>query len=124
MGAIFSSKKENSINSQNYRQRLLDEEAIINANFIDPLKFEINKIKDNNQKLFVEIKSLHDKIDRLELDINKIQTNHGKEIYGLNQGLTSIQQDVDTLLNNQRIFSEVLQNNSVVNTPAGSIFKN
>ncbi len=83
-------------------------ESSIN-NSIEPLKFEINKLKEDNQKIKVEIKFIKEKIDKLDYEINKIQNNHGKEIFTLNEAFSLIQKDTITLINNQKIISEVLQ---------------
>ena len=82
---------------------------------LEAIKFQLNKFKDENQKLKVEIKSLYEKNSKMESDINKIQNNHGNEIYALNQNISSVQKDIVTLMNNQKIISEVLQNNSINN---------
>jgi predicted nucleic acid-binding Zn-ribbon protein len=82
---------------------------------LEAIKFQLNKFKEENQKLKVEIKSIYEKTSKMETDINKIQNNHGNEIYALNQNVSSIQKDIVTLMNNQKIISEVLQNNSVYN---------
>jgi hypothetical protein len=119
MGHLFSSNKKNQYSNND--ERLLGEEynqSIYNgasiSSIIEPLKFEINKLKDDNNKFKVEIKSLRDKTDKLDEDITKIQNNYGKEIYNLNQYYSSLQKDVVTLLNNQKIISEVLQNNNTM----------
>jgi len=119
MGHLFSSNKKNQYGNND--ERLLGEEynqSIYNgasiSSIIEPLKFEINKLKDDNNKFKVEIKSLRDKTDKLDEDITKIQNNYGKEIYNLNQYYSSLQKDVVTLLNNQKIISEVLQNNNTM----------
>ena len=78
-------------------------------NSLEPLKFEINKLKEENQKIKIEIKFLREKYDKLDFEINKIQNNHGKEIFSLNESFSLIQKDTITLINNQKIISEVLQ---------------
>jgi len=59
--------------------------------------------------MLVEIKFLHDKNKKFENEINKIQNNYGKEIFTLTEGYSSLQKDIGTLLNNQKIISDVLQ---------------
>jgi hypothetical protein len=66
-------------------------------------------LKEDNQKIKVEIKFIKEKIDKLDYEINKIQNNHGKEIFTLNEAFSLIQKDTVTLINNQKIISEVLQ---------------
>ncbi len=116
MGSGFSKKKYYSSHGT---ERLLYEEDTnyaSNSNSsaqMEYIKNQILKTKDDNQKLKIEIKSLYEKISKLETEVNKIQTNHGNEIYNLNQNVSSIQKDIITLLNNQKIISEVLQNNSI-----------
>ena len=122
MGSSFSSNKKNYYSSHGTERLLYDEDSNSNTNSnsnsgaqIEYIKNQIIKMKDDNQKLKVEIKSLYEKNLKLETEINKIQTNHGNEIYNLNQNVSSIQKDIVTLMNNQKIISEVLQNNSTYN---------
>jgi FtsZ-binding cell division protein ZapB len=128
MGTIMSSNKKRNGHSDIYDEHLLNDEynnsVYNNSNIgtlIEPLKFEINKLKDENNKLKVEIRSLRDKNENLDADIFKIQNNYGKEIYGLNQYYSSLQKDVVTLLNNQKIISEIIQNNSMIATNSPNI---
>jgi predicted nucleic acid-binding Zn-ribbon protein len=123
MGSSFSSNK-NKYYSKESSERLLSEDdynsGITNNSSnlkvqFESIKFQINNLKEENQKLKVEIKSLHEKTSKMESDINKIQNNHGNEIYALNQNVSSVQKDIVTLMNNQKIISEVLQNNSLNN---------
>ena len=122
MGSSFSSNKKKYYTNGS-SERLLSEDDPYSTNTntgnlnvqLEAIKFQLNKFKDENQKLKVEIKSLYEKTSKMESDINKIQNNHGNEIYALNQNVSSIQKDIVTLMNNQKIISEVLQNNSVYN---------
>ena len=124
MGSSFSSNKKKYY-SNGSSERLLSEDDPYSTNTntntsnlnvqLEAIKFQLNKFKDENQKLKVEIKSLYEKNSKMESDINKIQNNHGNEIYALNQNISSVQKDIVTLMNNQKIISEVLQNNSVYN---------
>jgi FtsZ-binding cell division protein ZapB len=98
--------KNNNIGASNDLASYI--ESSIN-NSLDPLKYEINKLKEDNQKIKVEIKFIKEKIDKLDYEINKIQNNHGKEIFTLNEAFSLIQKDTVTLINNQKIISEVLQ---------------
>lgn len=116
MGSVFSSNKnKNKIMSfdslnENLVSNYNGEYSKNNINnFIEPLIFEINKLKEENQKMLVEIKFLHDKNKKFENEINKIQNNYGKEIFTLTEGYSSLQKDIGTLLNNQKIISDVLQ---------------
>ena len=136
MGLTGSKSKYKHINSNN--QQLLDDYNhnynnhnhnhnynndnqinINNNNILEPLRFEITKLKEDNQKIKVELKSLRDKNEKLETEINKIQTNHGKEIFALNEAFSSLQKDTVTLINNQKIISEVLHKLSEDNDRKG-----
>ena len=127
MGTIMSSNKRRKNYGDGFDEHLLNDEynnSTYNSNvntLIEPLKFEINKLKDENNKLKVEIRSLRDKNDKLDVDISKIQNNYGKEIYGLNQYFSSLQKDVVTLLNNQKIIYEIMQNNSMLSPNSPNI---
>jgi predicted nucleic acid-binding Zn-ribbon protein len=122
MGSSFSSNKKKYYTNGS-SERLLSEDDPYSTNTntsnlnvqLEAIKFQVNKFKDENQKLKVEIKSLYEKTSKMESDINKIQNNHGNEIYSLNQNISSVQKDIVTLMNNQKIISEVLQNNSMNN---------
>jgi predicted nucleic acid-binding Zn-ribbon protein len=122
MGSSFSSNKKKYYTNGS-SERLLSEDDPYSTNTntsnlnvqLEAIKFQVNKFKDENQKLKVEIKSLYEKTSKMESDINKIQNNHGNEIYALNQNISSVQKDIVTLMNNQKIISEVLQNNSMNN---------
>lgn len=121
MGGIFSSNKNKIISFDSLNENLVsnyneeynsgsNSKNKININsYIEPLIFEINKLKEDNQKMLVEIKFLHDKNKKFENEINKIQNNYGKEIFTLTEGYSSLQKDIGTLLNNQKIISDVLQ---------------
>ena len=122
MGGIFSSNKnkimsldslnENLVSNYNEEYNSSSKKKININSYIEPLIFEINKLKEDNQKMLVEIKFLHDKNKKFENEINKIQNNYGKEIFTLTEGYSSLQKDIGTLLNNQKIISDVLQKNS------------
>ena len=119
MGGIFSSNKnkimsfdslnENLVSNYNEEYNSSSKNKININSYIEPLIFEINKLKEDNQKMLVEIKFLHDKNKKFENEINKIQNNYGKEIFTLTEGYSSLQKDIGTLLNNQKIISDVLQ---------------
>ena len=121
MGGIFSSNKnknkimsfdslnENLVSNYNNSNNNNNNNNININSYIEPLIFEINKLKEENQKMLVEIKFLHDKNKKFENEINKIQNNYGKEIFTLTEGYSSLQKDIGTLLNNQKIISDVLQ---------------
>ena len=121
MGGIFSSNKNKIISFDSLNENLVsnyneeynsgsNSKNKININsYIEPLIFEINKLKEDNQKMLVEIKFLHDKNKKFENEINKIQNNYGKEIFTLTEGYSLLQKDIETLLNNQKIISDVLQ---------------
>ena len=120
MGNLFSSNKNKIMSLDSLNENLV---SIYNNgngngnnininNLIEPLIFEINKLKEDNQKIMVDIKFLYDKNKKLENEINKMQHNYGKEIFTLNEGYSSLQKDIETLLNNQKIISDVLQKNS------------
>ena len=120
MGGLFSSFKLKNSNSNSNEVLLkeysnspyLDNQNNLNLNNqikqIDILKYELNKLKEENKKYSVEIIALYDKNTRLESELNKIQNNYGKEIFSLNEMYSSIHKDTLTLLNNQKIISDVL----------------
>jgi hypothetical protein len=114
MGNLFSSNKNKLISLDSLNENLVsnyNHGNINNGNLIEPLIFEINKLKDDNKKIMVDVKFLYDKNKKLENEINKIQNNYGKEIFTLTEGYSSLQKDIETLLNNQKIISDVLQKN-------------
>jgi predicted nucleic acid-binding Zn-ribbon protein len=124
MGSSFSSNKKKYYSNGSSERLLSEDDPYSNNNSsssgnlnvqLEAIKFQLNKFKEENQKLKVEIKSLYEKTSKMESDINKIQNNHGNEIYALNQNVLSVQKDIVTLMNNQKIISEVLQNNSMNN---------
>jgi metal-responsive CopG/Arc/MetJ family transcriptional regulator len=117
MGGLFSSNKNKIMSLDSLNENLVSSYSNGNGNIninnlIEPLIFEINKLKEDNQKIIVDIKFLYDKNKKLENEINKMQHNYGKEIFTLNEGYSSLQKDIETLLNNQKIISDVLQKNS------------
>ncbi len=108
MGGKYSKSNDNEIN-----QLLLDKYYNINSNTnanLDSLIYEINNLKEEHKKLIIELKNNSEKNYKLEQEINKIQHNYGQEIYKLNEHIYTLQIDSQTLLNNQKIISEVLQN--------------
>ena len=144
MGTIISKSKKYNKNNESCNKKLLDyydhnndnsdDNNVINIKtLIETLKFEVIKLKEDNQKIKVEVKSLRDKNERIESEISKIQNNHGKEIFALNEAFSSLQKDTITLINNQKIISEVLHkisddNNynqsSIINHNIGNSFYN
>ncbi len=108
MGGKYSKSNDNEIN-----QLLLDKYYNINSNTnanLESLIYEINNLKEEHKKLIIELKNNSEKNYKLEQEINKIQHNYGQEIYKLNEHIYTLQIDSQTLLNNQKIISEVLQN--------------
>jgi hypothetical protein len=104
-------KYSKSNNNENINELLLarDYNSSSNSN-LEPVIYEINNLKEEYKKLIIELKNTSEKNYKLEQEINKIQNNYGQEIYKLNEHIYTLQIDSQTLLNNQKIISEVLQN--------------
>lgn len=107
MGIKYS--KSNNNNNENINELLLTKDYNSNSN-LEPIIYEINNLKEEHKKLLIELKNASDKNYKLEQELNKIQHNYGQEIYKLNEHIYTLQIDSQTLLNNQKIISEVLQN--------------
>jgi len=109
MGLKYSKSNKN----ENMNELLLTKDynysSSSNSN-LDSLIYEINNLKEEHKKLIIELKNNSEKNYKLEQEINKIQNNYGQEIYKLNEHIYTLQIDSQTLLNNQKIISEVLQN--------------
>jgi len=134
MGIKYS--KSNNNNNENINELLLTKDYNSNRNeYLEPIIYEINNLKEEHKKLLIELKNASDKNYKLEQELNKIQHNYGQEIYKLNEHIYTLQIDSQTLLNNQKIISEVLQNISSNNisleeskykntiTPNNSLYK-
>ena len=132
MGIRYS--KSNN-NNENINELLLAKDYNSNYN-LESIIYEINNLKEEHKKLIIELKNNSEKNYKLEQEINKIQNNYGQELYKLNEHIYTLQIDSQTLLNNQKIISEVLQNISSNNisleqskykniqTPNNSLYKN
>ena len=111
MGIKYSKSNNNNNNNENINELLLarDYNSSSSSN-LEPIIYEINNLKEEHKKLLIELKNSSEKNYKLEQEINKIQHNYGQEIYKLNEHIYTLQIDSQTLLNNQKIISEVLQN--------------
>jgi hypothetical protein len=106
-------KYSKSNNNENMNELLLakDYNSSSSSNYnLESIIYEINNLKEEHKKLIIELKNSSEKNYKLEQEINKIQNNYGQEIYKLNEHICTLQIDSQTLLNNQKIISEVLQN--------------
>jgi len=104
-------KYSKSNNNENMNELLLAKDYNSSSNYnLESIIYEINNLKEEHKKLIIELKNSSEKNYKLEQEINKIQNNYGQEIYKLNEHICTLQIDSQTLLNNQKIISEVLQN--------------
>ena len=106
-------KYSKSNNNENMNELLLakDYNSSSSSNYnLESIIYEINNLKEEHKKLIIELKNTSEKNYKLEQEINKIQNNYGQELYKLNEHIYTLQIDSQTLLNNQKIISEVLQN--------------
>lgn len=106
--------KNSKIKNENINELLLardyNSSSSSNNEYLQPIIYEVNYLKEENKKLRIEFKNITEKNYKLDEEINKIHHNYGQEIYKLNENIYTLQIDSQTLLNNQKIISEVLQN--------------
>lgn len=113
----------NSNEKHTYNELLLNNHLYTNTNTsgynqknkineTNDLMKEIRNMKGEQARMISEINHLKEKNQKLEEDINKIQTNYGHEIFNLLEYCSVLQKDIENIMNNQRIISEVLQTNS------------
>lgn len=108
---IFSSKQApggNWVNMNNLEEPLLSN--------VQPVYDEIKKNNNEIKKIKVEVKNLMDNYRNQHNDIQTVQTNFGNEIFGLKEKFDQVidriehlEHSQETLIKNQKIFSDVLQ---------------
>ncbi len=95
-----------------YNELLLDNNLYAKNCINDDLITEVMNMKDEQARMIAEINNLKEKNKKIETELNKIQTNYGQEIFNLLEYCSVLQKDIENIMNNQRIISEVLQTNS------------
>jgi hypothetical protein len=99
-------------NEKHTYNELLLNNNLYDKNYInDDLMKEVMNMKDEQARMIAEINHLKEKNQKIEKDLTKIQTNYGQEIFNLLEYCSVLQKDIENIMNNQRIISEVLQTN-------------
>jgi len=94
-----------------YNELLLNNNLYAKNYINDDLITEVMNMKDEQARMIAEINHLKEKNKKIETELNKIQTNYGQEIFNLLEYCSVLQKDIENIMNNQRIISEVLQTN-------------
>ncbi len=102
------------INSNNLYE-YSDSDSVLKSKINNDFRKDFIDMKDQQRKMLLEINHLKEKNQKLELELNKIQSNYGQEIFNLLEYCSVLQKDIENIINNQRIISEFLQNNSRIN---------
>ena len=95
-----------------YSELLINNNLYSSNDFKHDLRKEFLDMKEEHRKMIFEINHLKEKNQKLEAEVNKIQTNYGQEIFNLLEYCSVLQKDIENMMNNQRIISEFLQTNS------------
>jgi predicted nucleic acid-binding Zn-ribbon protein len=107
----------NSNEKRSYNEFLLNNHLYTNSsgyngkNEKNDLMKEVMNMKDEQARMIAEINHLKEKNKKIETELTKIQTNYGQEIFNLLEYCSVLQKDIENIMNNQRIISEVLQTN-------------